>query len=156
MKGSCRPFSSWNFVWNLILVYINVQWLSLHWKVAWNKMIISVIYKAVSFRFSDFRTFCLFAFLTLAVQEFQQLVDVPTHDPTSTTTARAIDHCYVSKDLVDKVELKIHSPYYSDHDALCIKLKLWNKSLVKFKSLIFLSIERFGSPLMAESFQACL
>jgi hypothetical protein len=60
----------------------------------------------------------------LALQEFHQLVDVPTHDPTSTTTARTIDHCYVSKDLVEKVELKIHSPYYSDHDALCIKLKL--------------------------------
>ena len=50
----------------------------------------------------------------LALQEFHQLVDVPTHDPTSTTTARTIDHCYVSKNLVDKVELKIHSPYYSD------------------------------------------
>ena len=60
----------------------------------------------------------------LAFLDFQQLVNVPTHDPTSTTTARTIDHCYVSKNLVDKVELKIHSPYYSDHDALCIKLKL--------------------------------
>ena len=60
----------------------------------------------------------------LAFLEVQQLVDVPTHDPTSTTTARTIDHCYVSKNLVDKVELKIHSPYYSDHNALCIKLKL--------------------------------
>ena len=60
----------------------------------------------------------------LASKQFQQLVDIPTHDCTTTTSARTIDHCYVSKDIVDKIELRLHSPYYSDHDALCISLNL--------------------------------
>ena len=60
----------------------------------------------------------------LASKQFQQLVDTPTHDSTATTSARTIDHCYVSKDIVDKIELRLHSPYYSDHDALCISLNL--------------------------------
>ena len=59
----------------------------------------------------------------LASKQFQQLVDTPTHDSTTTTSARTIDHCYVSKDIVDKIELRLHSPYYSDHDALCISLQ---------------------------------
>ena len=60
----------------------------------------------------------------LASKQFQQLVYIPTHDCTTTTSARTIDHCYVSKDIVDKIELRHHSPYYSDHDALCIRLNL--------------------------------
>ena len=51
--------------------------------------------------------------------KFAQLVTTATHDG-----GRAIDHCYVPQDLKEKVTLKQHSPYYSDHDALCIKLNL--------------------------------
>ena len=60
----------------------------------------------------------------LASKQFQQLVDTPTHDSTTTTTARTIDHCYISKDMIDKIELRLHSSYYSNHNALCIRLKL--------------------------------
>ena len=60
----------------------------------------------------------------LASKHFQQLVDTPTHDSTSTTSARTIDHYYVSKDTVDKIVLRLHFPYYSDHDALCLSVKL--------------------------------
>ena len=51
--------------------------------------------------------------------EFVQLVNSATHDD-----GRVIDHCYVPIDIADKVVLKQHSPYYSDHDALCINLNL--------------------------------
>ena len=53
----------------------------------------------------------------LEAKEFVQLVTSATHDG-----GRAIDHCYVPIDIADKVTLKQHSPYYSDHDALCINL----------------------------------
>ena len=46
-----------------------------------------------------------------------QLVNSPTHNG-----GRTIDHCYVPEDIKDKVKLKQYSPYYSDHDALCINL----------------------------------
>ena len=54
----------------------------------------------------------------LKTLEFEQLVIGPTHDD-----GRTIDHCYVQKGLKDKFELTIHSPYYSDHDALLINFK---------------------------------
>ena len=50
-------------------------------------------------------------------QKFKQLVNLPTHDK-----GRSLDHCYVSKDIKDKVTIKHYSPYYSDHDALCISV----------------------------------
>ena len=51
--------------------------------------------------------------------EFVQLVNSATHDG-----GRVIDHCYVPIDIADKVSVKQYSPYYSDHDALCINLNL--------------------------------
>ena len=55
----------------------------------------------------------------LGEKDFVQLVHTATHDD-----GRAIDHCYVPRDIKEKVIIKQHSPYYSDHDALCINLNL--------------------------------
>ena len=55
----------------------------------------------------------------LKSQDFNQLVTQPTHDG-----GRTLDQCYASSNVSDKIELDFHSPYYSDHDALCISLKL--------------------------------
>ena len=49
-------------------------------------------------------------------REFTQLVNWPTHREGGT-----IDHCYVSKNT--RVQLTRHSPYYSDHDGLCIEFE---------------------------------
>jgi hypothetical protein len=51
--------------------------------------------------------------------EFVQLVNTATHDG-----GRVIDLCYVPIDIADNVIVKQYSPYYSDHDALCINLNL--------------------------------
>ena len=48
--------------------------------------------------------------------EMKQLVEWPTH-----SGGRTIDHVYVSKNV--KVNIVRYSPYYSDHDALCIQLE---------------------------------
>ena len=47
---------------------------------------------------------------------FQQLVHEPTH-----VRGRIIDHAYIH-DLSGRLKLHVerYSPYYSDHDALCI------------------------------------
>ena len=55
----------------------------------------------------------------LESQNFSQLVNQPTHDG-----GRTLDHCYASRNISDKICLKFHSPYYSDHDALCISVEL--------------------------------
>ena len=55
----------------------------------------------------------------LIAKKMVQVVTDPTHDG-----GRCIDHCYVPKELEEKVVLKQYSPYYSDHDALCINLNL--------------------------------
>ena len=47
---------------------------------------------------------------------YNQLVNWPTH-----REGRTIDHCYVSKNT--RVQLTRHSPYYSDHDALCMEFE---------------------------------
>ena len=49
--------------------------------------------------------------------EFVQLVNSATQDG-----GRVIDHCYVPIDIADNIIVKQYSPYYSDHDALCINL----------------------------------
>ena len=49
----------------------------------------------------------------LGARMLTQLVTWPTHKE-----GRTIDHCYVSKNA--RVQITKHSPYYSDHDALCI------------------------------------
>jgi hypothetical protein len=49
--------------------------------------------------------------------EFVQLVNSATQDG-----GRVIDHCYVPIDIADNIIMKQYSPYYSDHDALCINL----------------------------------
>ena len=55
----------------------------------------------------------------LTSKRMVQLVTNPTHDK-----GNCIDHCYVPEELKENVVLKQYSPYYSDHDALCISLKL--------------------------------
>lgn len=50
---------------------------------------------------------------------FVQLVQLPTHDKKGNT----LDHCYVPEDKKDKIHVKLHSPYYSDHDALLISFQ---------------------------------
>lgn len=52
----------------------------------------------------------------LKKKEFTQLVNWPTH-----RGGRTIDHCYVSKN--SRVQVVRHSPYYSDHDAVCNQFK---------------------------------
>ena len=52
----------------------------------------------------------------LKKRKFVQLVDWPTHKE-----GRTIDHCYVSENT--RVVITRHSPYYSDHDALCIEFQ---------------------------------
>ena len=51
----------------------------------------------------------------LNAKGLHQLVAQSTHDK-----GRAIDPCYVPKDLLYQFQLTYHSPYYTDHDALCI------------------------------------
>ena len=55
----------------------------------------------------------------LSKENFEQIVTSPTHDE-----GRTLDHCYVPSSIKGKIELTTYSPYYSDHDALCITLKL--------------------------------
>ena len=50
----------------------------------------------------------------LGINFFSQVVTWPTH-----IQGRTLDHCYVSENV--SVQLTRHSPYYSDHDALCIE-----------------------------------
>ena len=52
----------------------------------------------------------------LGQNKFTQVVDWPTHKQ-----GRTIDHCYVSKKT--RVQITRHSPYYSDHDGLCIEFE---------------------------------
>ena len=52
----------------------------------------------------------------LSQRKFTQLVDWPSH-----REGRTIDHCYVSKKT--RVQITRHSPYYSDHDGLCIEFE---------------------------------
>ena len=52
----------------------------------------------------------------LQQKQFTQLVNWPTH-----RGGRTIDHCYVSKN--SNIKLSRHSPYFSDHDALCIEFE---------------------------------
>ena len=52
-------------------------------------------------------------------EQFEQLVNKSTSDH-----GRTIDHCYVSKDFKHNTKLEQYSPYYSDHDALCITVNL--------------------------------
>ena len=57
----------------------------------------------------------------LAKKKFTQLVDWPTHIKGNT-----LDHCYVSNNT--RVQSTRHSPYYSDHSALCLEFEHfpWN------------------------------
>ena len=52
----------------------------------------------------------------LGARMLRQLVNWPTQ-----REGRTIDHCYVSKNA--RVQITRHSPYYSDHDALCIEFE---------------------------------
>ena len=52
----------------------------------------------------------------LSKKKFSQQVSWPTH-----IQGRTLDHCYVSKNI--HVKVTRHSPYYSDHSALCIEFR---------------------------------
>ena len=45
-----------------------------------------------------------------------QLITQPTHN-----LGRTIDHCYVSQGHL-QLDVKVMSPYYSDHSAICLKI----------------------------------
>ena len=49
-------------------------------------------------------------------KEFTQLVNWPTH-----RGGQTIDRCYASKHT--KIQILRHSPYYSNHDALCLEFE---------------------------------
>ena len=66
------------------------------------------------FNFSNKETNVLTKFLKK--QLFTQVINWPTHREGGT-----IDHCYVSNNA--RVQVTRHSPYYSDHDALCIQFE---------------------------------
>ena len=66
------------------------------------------------FNFDKSETNALTAFLNK--RQFIQVVEWPTHKE-----GRTIDHCYVSKNT--KVQVTRHSPYYSDHNGLCIQFE---------------------------------
>ena len=72
---------------------------------------------AGDFNFDKGEKNALTKFLLIS-NNFEQLVQLPTHDK-----GRTIDHCYVPKDKKEKFQLRHHSPYYSDHDALLISYK---------------------------------
>ena len=52
----------------------------------------------------------------LEARMLTQVVKWPTH-----REGRTIDHCYVSNNA--RVQITRHSPYYSDHDALCLSFE---------------------------------
>ena len=52
-------------------------------------------------------------------RDFNQKVSWPTH-----IQGRTLDHCYASRNI--QVQLTRHSPYYSDHSALCIEFHVEN------------------------------
>ena len=52
----------------------------------------------------------------LAKKKFRQLVKWPSHDK-----GRTLDHCYISENV--RVQLTRYSPFYTDHDSLCIKFE---------------------------------
>ena len=53
----------------------------------------------------------------LEKEKYSQLVTKPTHIGNHT-----LDHVYVQQTLTNKVDIYHHHPYYSDHDALLIKI----------------------------------
>ena len=57
----------------------------------------------------------------LSSLDFQQVVTWPTRD-----SGRTIDHCYIKGKIrgqPPRVQLTRYSPFYSDHDALCIQFE---------------------------------
>ena len=52
----------------------------------------------------------------LQEKEFTQIVNWPTH-----RGGRTIDLCFISKNT--RIQVSRHSPYYSDHDALCLEFE---------------------------------
>ena len=54
----------------------------------------------------------------LEEKKFTQEVNWPTHKE-----GRKLDRCYVSKNT--RVQITRHSPYYTDHDALCIQFEVF-------------------------------
>ena len=67
------------------------------------------------FNFDRKETNVLSTFLT--DRNFNQAVSLPTH-----IQGRTLDHCYTTSNV--QVKLTRHSPYYSDHSALCIKFNV--------------------------------
>ena len=52
-------------------------------------------------------------------KNFKQIVQKPT-----TYRGNCIDHFYHNiPEAVKKVEHKLHNPYYSDHEAVCVMIK---------------------------------
>ena len=54
----------------------------------------------------------------LANQGFLQMINRPTHEK-----GRTIDHLYVPKGDSENIEIHHTYPYFSDHLAICVKIK---------------------------------
>ena len=50
-------------------------------------------------------------------QNLVQIVQEPTH-----IAGRILDQCYISRDIEEKLRLTIQSPYFTDHNSLCIEM----------------------------------
>ena len=54
---------------------------------------------------------------TMAINGFSQIIDKPTHKD-----GHILDHLYLRD--IEIAEWKFHHPYYSDHDAICVRANL--------------------------------
>ena len=103
--------------YQLVLVYASKGCAYQELVVDLNKLLLSNITIIVTgdFNFHSKEKNALTCFL-VAKKMLRQLVNWPTHDE-----GRTIDHCYVSKNA--RVQITRYSPYYSDHDGLCIEFE---------------------------------
>ena len=53
----------------------------------------------------------------MAVDGFSQIIDKPTHKD-----GNILDHVYVRG--IEIANWQFHHPYYSDHDAMCLRVNL--------------------------------
>ena len=102
--------------YQLILVYASSSYSKKELKKDLEKLLLPEMTIIITgdFNFDKKETNALTNFL--GTKRMKQLVKWPTHKE-----GRTIDHLYVSNDV--KVEIIRYSPYYSDHDALCIKFE---------------------------------
>ena len=102
----------------LILVYSSQNCPIIHLVQDLRRMIRSDMIPVVAGDFNFHKTEPNALTKFFSINNFEQLVQEPTHDDGNT-----LDHCYVPKDKKEHFQVKLHSPYYSDHDALLISFQ---------------------------------